>query len=73
MEWLFFQSQPHRPAHVRREVFVAPSPHPRNKGTVRGGGKVDLKMYNLLPIHCNLPIPESAPPISSYTNHDESY
>ena len=28
MEWLFFQSQPHRPVHVRREVFVAPSPHP---------------------------------------------
>ena len=28
MEWLFFQSQSHRPAHVRREVFVAPSPHP---------------------------------------------
>ena len=22
MKWLFFQSQSHRPAHVRREVFV---------------------------------------------------
>jgi hypothetical protein len=28
MELLFFQSQPHYPSHVRREVFVAPSPHP---------------------------------------------
>ena len=25
MEWLFFQSQSHHPAHVRRKVFVAPS------------------------------------------------
>ena len=28
MEWLFFQSQSHRPIHVRREVFVAPSRDP---------------------------------------------
>ena len=28
MKWLFFQSESHSPAHVRREVFVAPSPHP---------------------------------------------
>ena len=28
MEWLFFQSQAHRHAQVRREVFVVPSPHP---------------------------------------------
>ena len=27
MEWLFFQSQSHRPAHVRREVFLAHSRH----------------------------------------------
>ena len=27
MEWLFFHSQPHRRPHVRREVFVALSPH----------------------------------------------
>ena len=25
MEWLSFQSQPHRPAHIRREVFVTPN------------------------------------------------
>ena len=25
---LFLKSQLHSPAHVRREVFVAPSPHP---------------------------------------------
>ena len=28
MEWLFFQSQSDRSAHIRREVFIAPSPHP---------------------------------------------
>ena len=28
MKCLFFQSQSHRPAHVRREVFLAPSSHP---------------------------------------------
>ena len=27
MEWLFFQSQSHRPVHVRREVFIPPSTH----------------------------------------------
>ena len=34
MKWLFFQSQSHRPVQVRREVFVAPSPHPENQVTV---------------------------------------
>ena len=28
MEWLFFQSQTHCPAHVRRQVLLAPSPDP---------------------------------------------
>ena len=28
MERLFFQSQPHRPAHIHYEISVAPSPHP---------------------------------------------
>ena len=26
MKWPFFQPQSHRPAHVSRKVFVAPSP-----------------------------------------------
>ena len=48
MEWLFFQSQSHRPAHVRREVFTAPSPHPEIQlwGPCHSAKKEDNSLYS---------------------------